>query len=369
MGKIIVLSAVTDDCYTKNSEYILTNYLADVQAGIDKYAGLVGADKKAYLLPEGAPDYGIDGKIYYGISNLTGDNPYSVSQNMSGKLPRPMIQDGFTATFEGDEVAVLTPEAAYWIAKGTKTKFITVNANGQSEVKEAEIGSPLSGVVEAAGAKGVLVGGLKGEFVKPESLASMKVGADFNSSSLTVVGTDECIVDFMAKNMNSSWVNSCGKCVLCREGTLQYKTIVEDIIAGKAKTSDIDLMKDVGGLIEIGAYCPYGQNMPRPLLSALELFADEFEDHIKRKKCQAGICYKKAAPYVILPNLCTGCTDCIDECDESAILGKKGFIHIIDQDMCEQCGKCVDACDENAIVQVEGKMPKLPKKLVRVGRF
>ena len=369
MGKILVLSAVTDDCYTKNSEYILKTYLADVQAGLDKYAGLIGADKRAYLLPEGSDTFGIEGDIYYGISNLTGDNPYSVAQNMEGKLPRPMIQDGYTAMFKGDEVSVLTPEAARWIAVGAEVKTITVNVKGNSEVKEAKIGTPLSEVVDASGAKAVLVGGLKGEFVKPESLASLKVGADFNSSSLTVVGADECMVDFITKHMGNAWVNSCGKCVLCREGTLQYKTICEDIIAGKAKMSDIDLIKDVGGLIRIGAYCPYGQNMPRPLLSAVELFAGEFEDHIKRKKCPANICYKKAAPYVILPDLCTGCTDCVDECDESAILSKKGFIHIIDQDMCEQCGACVDSCDEGAIVQVEGKMPRLPKKLVRVGKF
>ena len=369
MGKILVLSAVTDDCYTKNSAYILKEHLADVLAGLDKYAELVGADKRAYLLPEGSDTYGIEGDIYYGISNLTGDNPYSVAQNMEGKLPRPMIQDGYVAKFEGDEVCVLTPEAAAWIAKGAETKTITVNAKGKSEVKEVKIGIPLSEVVDASGAKAVLVGGLKGEFYKPESLSGINVGADFNSSSVTIVGSDECIVDFIVTHFNNAWVNSCGKCVLCREGTLQYKTICEDIKAGKGKMTDVDLMKDVGGLIEIGAYCPYGQNMPRPLLSALELFVDEFEAHIKRKSCPANVCYKKAAPYVILPDLCTGCTDCVDECDESAILSKKGFIHIIDQDMCEQCGACVDACDEDAIVQVEGKMPKLPKKLVRVGKF
>lgn len=369
MDKLLVLSAVTDDCYIKNSEYILKEHLADVKAGLEKYAGMIGAAAVAYLLPEGAKADGIDGDIYYGKNSPTGDNPYSVAQNMLGKLPRPMIQDDYVAEFDGKEVAVLTPESAYWIAKGTDVKFVTVNAKGSSEVKEIKTGTKLSDAVDASDAKAVLIGGLKGVFVKPESLADYAVDTDFLYHSVTVIGKDECMVDTIVKHMNNAWTYSCGKCVLCREGTLQYKTICEEMIAGKAKGGDVDMIKEVGELIKIGAYCPYGQNMPNPLISALNLFADEFDAHIKRKSCPAGVCYKTAAPYVILPDLCTGCTDCIDECDEAAIEGKKGFIHMIDQDMCEQCGACVDACDEDAIVQVEGKMPKLPKKLTRVGKF
>lgn len=370
MDKLLVLSAVTDDCYIKNSEYILKEHLADVQAGIEKYKSLAGAANVAYLLPEGMKVEGLEGNVYYGINAPTGDNPYSVSLNMQGKLPRPMIQDGYVAEFEGQEVVVLTPEAAYWIAKGIGIKFITINnADGTSEVKEVKTGTKLSEVVDASNAKAVLIGGLKGEFAKPESLGNYTVDTDMIYHSVTLIDKDACMVDTIVKHMNNAWKYSCGKCVMCREGTLQYKTICEEMISGKAKISDVDMIKEIGELIKYGAYCPYGQNMPRPLISALNLFADEFEAHIKKKSCPAGVCYKKAAPYVILPDLCTGCTDCIDECDEMAIEGKKGFIHMIDQDMCEQCGKCVEACDEDAIVQVEGKMPKLPKKLTRVGKF
>lgn len=369
MDKILVLSAVTDDCYIKNSEYILKEHLSEVKEGLAKYKDTIGAAKTAWLLPEGADASGIEGDIYYGINTPTGDNPYSVAQNMEGKLPRPMIQDGFVPEFNGNEVCVLTPEAAYWTAKGMDIKFMTINNKDKSEVKEVKVGTKLSDVIDASGAKAVLVGGLKGEYVKPETLSSMTVGTDFMSHSLTIIGKDECMVDTIIKHTNNAWKYSCGKCVLCREGTLQFKTICEEMTAGKAKMTDIDLLKDVGSLVEVGAYCPYGQNMPKPLLSALNLFPEEFEAHIKRKSCPAGVCFKKAAPYVILPDKCTGCTDCIDECDEAAIVGKKGFIHMIDQDMCEQCGECVDICDEGAIVQVEGKMPKLPKKLVRVGKF
>ena len=119
-----------------------------------------------------------------------------------------------------------------------------------------------------------------------------------------------------------------------------------------------------------GAYCPYGQNWPNTLLTAMDLFAAEFEAHTKKKSCPAGVCFQAGATYVILPDKCTGCMDCEDACDYTAITGKKGFIHMIDQDMCEHCGECVSACDEEAIVKWEGaKLPKLPKKLTRVGKF
>ena len=99
------------------------------------------------------------------------------------------------------------------------------------------------------------------------------------------------------------------------------------------------------------------------------MFSAEFDEHIKLKKCSAGLCYKAEKIHYIDPKLCTGCGECIDACPEDAIEGKDNFIHMIDQDMCEQCGKCVAACDECAILTAEGKLPKLPKKLTKCGKF
>ncbi len=234
------------------------------------------------------------------------------------------------------------------------------------EVKETSFGTKLSELADLSEAKVVLIGGLKGKLIRPEELFEYTVE---EYDSVTILPKSSCTVDFMIKHISNAWNFSCGKCVLCREGSLQYKTICEEMVAGKAKPADLELIKEIGELIKVGAYCPYGQHMPQPLIDAISLFMEEFEAHIKKKQCSAGVCYQKGAIYVILPDKCMGCTDCIDECDELAIEGKKGFIHMIDQDMCEHCGKCVDICDEEAIIQVDGKRPKLPKKLTRVGKF
>jgi NADH-quinone oxidoreductase subunit F len=145
-------------------------------------------------------------------------------------------------------------------------------------------------------------------------------------------------------------------------------TIVEEMTAGKAKMTDIDLIKEISEIIEIGAYCSFGQKMPQLIVTGLDLFKDEVEAHIKKKNCPAGVC-SAFASYCILPKQCTGCEECLDACPEDAIEGKKGFIHMINEDFCTKCGKCVDACEEGAIIKVTGAKPKVPTKLTKVGKF
>lgn len=366
MNKMIVLSLVKEDLYASNAAHLLEKHADSVKAGVEKFAAINGADRIMVLAPQGlsVPDFGWEVKI--GIPTPTADNPYSCGQQFLGNLPRPMIQDDFAAVYNEREIAVILPENAYWLGMDAfDIKHIVING----EIKEVKVGTKLGDVLDLTDAKAVLLGGLKGKMLLPEAAADLEVTIDELFNSVTVLTNSTCIVDFMAKHMNAAWTASCGKCVMCRESTLQFKTIVEEIISGKAKDGDLALMAEVGELVKIGSYCPYGQQMPQPLIDAIALFAPEFEAHMKRKTCPADVCYKKGAVYVILPDKCTGCMDCLDECDEMAIEGKKGFIHMIDQDMCESCGKCKEVCEEDAVIIVEGKMPKLPKKLTRVGKF
>lgn len=370
MKNLLVCSCLKDDFSAQISIYLLKNKLAEVQLGVVKKAEDLDADVM-YLLPEGEKIDILDAEVRFGEYNPTLGNPYAVAQLLEGNLPRPMIQDGFVAMYDEKSVNVITPEEAYQNATGSNTRFVGVTtADGKTEIKEVEIGSKAADIVDVNDAKAVLIGGLKGTFVKPEALSDYKISKEDTDKSFTVIDTKTCIVDYVVKLTDKIWQSSCGKCVLCREGSLQFKTIASEMVTGKAKMSDLDMIKEVGRLIEEGAYCPYGQSMPKPLIAAIELFPAEFEAHIKKKECPLGVCYKKEAVYVILPNKCVGCGDCVDECDEDAIEGKKKFIHMIDQDMCEQCGKCVDVCDEDAIVKWEdAKLPKLPKKLTKVGKF
>ncbi|MBR3401299.1 MAG: 4Fe-4S binding protein [Parasporobacterium sp.] len=368
MEKLLVCSCAANDPYSLSSAYLLDNELDTVKAGVKKYADMIGASDIMYFLVEGSKSYGLE-KEAFGQASPVMDNPYAIVQQLKGNLPRPMIQDDYVAEYEGKAVYVLTPEVAYNLAAPEKKKFVTINKGDKAEVKAVPYGTKLSEVVDAAGAKAILLGGLKGQFILPAKLGEYTTGDDILSGSVTIYGPEACMVVTTADLMNKTWMNSCNKCVLCRDGTYQVKSIMDDMPVGKSKAGDIDLLKDIAPLIKIGSYCPYGQNWPNTLLSALELFADEFDAHIKKKSCPAGVCFQAGATYIILPDKCTGCGDCVDACDYTAIEGKKKFIHMIDQQMCEHCGECVDSCDEEAIVKWEGKLPKLPKKLTKVGKF
>lgn len=367
MKKLLVVSCVSDDKRAPISMYLLKNELTDVKAGVAIKAEELDAEV-LYLLPTGETVEGLDDKISYTTPSPVLKNPYAVAQVLSGNIPRPMIQDDFAAVFEDKEIAVISPEDAYNLKNGTGIKFIAVNVLENCEIKKAAVGDTLSSVADFADAKAVLVGGLKGQFYLPGEAAALKVTSDFHSDSITIYDNNTCIVATAAALMAEAQAASCGKCVLCREGTAQYRQIIAEMTTGKAKSGDMALVKEVGELIEIGAYCPFGQNMPRTIISAMELFAGEFNDHVKKKECKCGLCYKADELYYIDPDECTGCGECIDACEEEAIEGRDGYIHIIDQDLCEHCGKCAAACEEGCI-KTAAKLPKLPKKRTKVGKW
>lgn len=368
MKNLVVVSCVSDDKKAPLSMYLLNNYKAEVVAGVEKYASGIDADIM-YLLPENEKVDGLNGEIRYtSQASPTLNNPYSVAQVLSGNLPRPMIQDDFVAVFEDKAIQVLTPEAAYGICKGFDEKFVAVNIGEKTEIKKVAVGTVVSEVAPVEAAKAVLFGGLKGKFVTGASAKDEKIEATEIYNSITIYGKEDCIVDACVQLYNDIYVASCGKCVLCRESTSQFKQIITEMTTGKARITDLDMIKEMSEIISYGAYCPFGQNMTKPLTSAIELFTDEFEEHIKKKTCKCGKCYKTAELYFIDSDECQGCGECIDACPEDAIEGKDGYIHIIDQDLCEQCGKCVGACDEGCI-KTATKLPKLPKKKTKVGKF
>lgn len=368
MKNLLVVSCVSDDYKAPLSMYLLKNYLSEVVAGVEQYAKNLDAEIM-YLLPEGEKVDELTGDVRYtNACSPTLNNPYSVVQVLTGNLPRPMIQDDYVAVFEDKAVSVITPEAAYGVKNGFDEKFVAVNVGDKTEIKKVSVGQTVGEVADVDGAKAILLGGLKGTFYAPAEAASTKIEATEKFSSITVYDESQCMVDALVQIMNKTYEMSCGKCVLCREGTSQFKQIVTEMTTGRAKPNDIDLIKEVSEIISVGAYCPFGQNMTNPLTSAMGLFADEFEDHIKRKTCKCGKCYKQAELYYIDPDECIGCGDCIDACPEDAIEGKDGYIHMIDQDLCEQCGKCVSACDEGCI-KTATKLPKLPKKRTKVGKW
>ena len=171
----------------------------------------------------------------------------------------------------------------------------------------------------------------------------------------------DCPVNTLLQEVKKNKCNDCGKCTFGYEGITQMDLILTDLTEKKGRSGDLPLLRELSEMMESQSLCEEGMDIARAAAFALREYAPVFESHAAKKECRAGVC-KKFMTHHILPERCTGCGDCMDVCDEDAILGKKKFVHIIVMDECTQCGACVSACEEDAIILAGTKKPRIPKK-------
>ena len=119
--------------------------------------------------------------------------------------------------------------------------------------------------------------------------------------------------------------------------------ILTNITAGKGKEGDIELLEALAETAVEASLCALGKSAPNPFLSTLRYFRDEYEAHIKEKRCPALSC-KNLIAYHIDPDKCQACMICLRKCPAEAIDGGKKKIHIIDQEKCTNCGTCFEVC-------------------------
>ena len=205
------------------------------------------------------------------------------------------------------------------------------------------------GILDGKKFKAVQTGGPSGGCL-PESFLDVPVdydsliaaGSMMGSGGMVVLDEDTCMVDVARYFLDFTEKESCGKCVPCRLGTKQMLTILEDIVEGRGKPGDIELLEELGGGIKGGSLCGLGQTAPNPVLSTLRYFRDEYEAHIYENKCPAKTC-KHFITYHILDS-CVGCQLCRKNCSADAITGEPKGLHWIDPEKCHKCGVCFEVC-------------------------
>ncbi|MFA7352882.1 MAG: NADH-ubiquinone oxidoreductase-F iron-sulfur binding region domain-containing protein, partial [Dehalococcoidales bacterium] len=288
-------------------------------------------------------------------------------------------------------VPVIINKGSEWYAKiGTeKSKgtavFALTGKIANSGLVEVPMGMTLREIIYDIG--GGLIGGRDFKAVQnggpsggclPASALDLPVdyerlaaaGAIMGSGGMIVVDSQTCMVDLAKYFLSFTQEESCGKCVMCREGTLQMLKILEDITEGKGKEDDIDLLLELSKAIQAGSLCALGGTAPNPVLTTIRYFRDEYEAHIREKRCPALVC-KNLITFYILPDKCQGCGICKRGCPVDAISGDKRMIHIIDQNKCIKCGNCLDVCPErfSAVTKVSGEKIEVPEELIAVGSW
>ncbi len=183
----------------------------------------------------------------------------------------------------------------------------------------------------------------------------LAIGSMMGSGGLIVMDEDNCMVDVAKFFLEFTVDESCGKCTPCRIGTKRLLEMLEKITKGQGTMEMLDEMEELCYYIKANSLCGLGQTAPNPVLSTLRYFRDEYEAHVKDKKCVAGVC-KDLLEFTIEKDKCIGCGMCSRKCPVGAISvtdyiapGKKKPAFEIDHNKCIKCGACISTCKFGAI--------------------
>jgi NADH:ubiquinone oxidoreductase subunit F (NADH-binding)/(2Fe-2S) ferredoxin/NAD-dependent dihydropyrimidine dehydrogenase PreA subunit len=251
-------------------------------------------------------------------------------------------------------------------SKGTKVFSLSGKVNNTGLI-EVPMGITLRKIIYDIGGgikdgrkfKAVQTGGPSGGFI-PESLLDLpvdyeeltKVGSMMGSGGMVVADEDNCMVDMAKYFLSFTQTESCGKCVPCREGTKRMLDILEKITIGEGTEDDLVLLEELSNVVVESSLCALGGSAPNPVLTTLKYFREEYEAHVRDKKCPGHSC-RKLITYSIDPHVCVekghGCHVCAKNCPDGAVLGETKQIHTIDVEKCGKCGICYDVCKFDAI--------------------
>ena len=258
----------------------------------------------------------------------------------------------------GEKFAAMGTEGS----KGTKVFAVTGKVR-KGGLVEVPMGMTLrdvifgiaGGIRDGKQCKAVQLGGPSGGCIPYELFdtvidykALAATGAIMGSGGMVVMDESTCMVGIAKFFLDFTTKESCGKCVPCRIGTKRLCEILSRIVEGKGREGDIELLEELCNAVKDSSLCGLGQTAPNPVLTTIRYFRDEYEAHIRDKKCPAHEC-AALLKYHIIADKCKGCTLCAKKCPAKAIDGKVKEPHVIRQEDCIKCGQCHAVCRFGAV--------------------
>ncbi len=329
-------------------------------------------------------DFSFDIKIARGGGAFVCGESSALMASLEGKVGEPRPKDIHTTEKGFEELptnlnnvetlanvpSIINKGAAYFASKGTEhskgTKIFALTGQVKNTgLIEVPMGTTMRQIVYDIGGgpangnliKAVQIGGPSGGCL-PEKLFDLPVdfealtehGAMVGSGGMVVMDESTCMVDVAKYFLKFLIDESCGKCVPCRVGLKRMLEVINDISEGRGTEEKLELLKDAAETISVASLCALGKTAPNPVLTAIKHFQDEYEAHIKEKKCPAGVC-RELIHYSVDTNKCKACGLCLKACPHGAMLnGQKKTPPRIEDSKCHKCGICREACKFDAIM-------------------
>jgi NADH-quinone oxidoreductase subunit F len=325
-------------------------------------------------------DFSFDISVFEGAGAFVCGEETALIASLEGKRGMPHLRPPYPAVkgFRQQPTLVNNVETLSlvpWIITNGAEKFVSVGTKKSKGTKvfalagkisrggliEVPMGITIRQIVEEIGDgvagentfKAVQIGGPSGGCIPADKADTTvdyeeltRLGAMMGSGGMVVLDNSDCMVDMAKYFLTFTHKQSCGKCTFCRIGTRQMLNIITRLTEGKANTEEINELESLALLVKAGSLCGLGKTAPNPVLTGLQYFREEYEEHTKgicrAKKCMALIKYK-------VNDKCTGCTICSQECPVKAIPFNPYEKHEIDQLICTKCDNCRIVCPEKAI--------------------
>ncbi len=333
-------------------------------------------------------DFGV--KVHRGAGAFVSGESTALMSAIEGKVGEPKLKYVHTAVsgIKGRpsclnnvetwaNIPLIINKGAEWFnsigtdrSKGTKI-FSLVGKVNNTGLVEVPMGMTLrqliydigGGIPKGKKFKAVQTGGPSGGVIPEQHLDTpidfdelTKLGSMMGSGGTVVMDEDTCMVDTARYFISFCCEESCGKCIPCREGLRTLREILTDICEGKGQEGDIEAIEEIAEVMQDVSLCALGTTAANPALTTLKYFRDEYEAHIKEKRCPAKAC-KALTSYYIDPEKCTACRICFRNCPTEAIHGDKNIVHWIEQEKCIKCNTCFEVCPPrfSAVRRISGE--------------